>query len=72
MISTLRPSDIAEWEARTDGRIKRKLHALGKLFANSSPVVIIADGRRQHPIADALDGQGTMITDQQPLPAGHL
>ena len=64
--ASLNPADIGDLEAQADGRIKRKLHALGKLFAHSSPVVIIADGRGQHPIADALEGRGTVISSRQP------
>jgi acetylglutamate/LysW-gamma-L-alpha-aminoadipate kinase len=69
LIASLHPAGIAEWEARAKGRIKRKLHALGKLFTHGSPTVIIADGRREHPVRDALAGGGTVIADRQP-PAG--
>jgi acetylglutamate/LysW-gamma-L-alpha-aminoadipate kinase len=61
MIPTLHPSDLAEWEAQAAGRIKRKLHALAALFTSGAPVVVVADGRRDHPVADALNGRGTVI-----------
>ena len=71
VIPSMQPNELAEWEARTSGRIKRKLHALGKLFTHGSPTVIIADGRREHPVRDALAGRGTVIADRQP-PAGSI
>ena len=69
VIPRLRPVEIAGWEGQAHGRIKRKLHALGRLFQHGSPTVIIADGRREHPVRDALAGRGTVIADQ-PLPGG--
>jgi acetylglutamate/LysW-gamma-L-alpha-aminoadipate kinase len=61
LIRTLDPGELPEWEARETGRIKRKLRALSGLFATGSPEVIIADGRREHPVVDALSGMGTVI-----------
>ncbi len=67
LIPALHPADIKELEVQSSGRIKRKLHALAKLFVNGSPIVIIADGRCEHPIADALQGRGTVISHLQPV-----
>lgn len=53
--------ELARLEAEATGRFKRKLHALGKLFREDSPVVTLADGRVAHPVADALDGKGTVV-----------
>jgi len=66
VIPWLHPAELAGWEEQSRGRIKRKLHALGRLFQHGSPTVIIADGRREHPVRDALAGQGTLIADRQP------
>ncbi len=55
---------IAELNARetqVEGRIKRKLLALTRLCAGGRTRVIIADGRGDHPIEDALNGKGTHI-----------
>jgi len=60
-IPRLSSFELARWENRSKGRIKRKLFALRKLFENSSPVVVLGDGRREHPIADAIEGRGTII-----------
>jgi acetylglutamate/LysW-gamma-L-alpha-aminoadipate kinase len=48
-------------EARVEGRIKRKLLALSKLCAGGKTRIIIADGRVEHPVANALSGKGTHI-----------
>jgi len=53
---------LRECEAEADGRIKRKLHALVKLFEGGDTTVILADGRTAHPVNDALSGKGTVIT----------
>ena len=53
---------LAGWEARAEGRFKRKLASLRKLCADGGPVVVIADGRGAHPLADALAGGGTVIS----------
>jgi acetylglutamate/LysW-gamma-L-alpha-aminoadipate kinase len=48
-------------EAGAEGRIKRKLLAILKLFEGNSTTVIISDGRVENPIKDALAGKGTII-----------
>jgi [amino group carrier protein]-L-2-aminoadipate/L-glutamate 6-kinase len=55
---------VAELEAReqqVDGRMKRKMLAVRKLVEHGASRVIIADGRGEHPVADALSGKGTVI-----------
>jgi [amino group carrier protein]-L-2-aminoadipate 6-kinase len=61
VIDALAASDLALLEERAEGRFKRKLLALRRLFETSAPVVTIADGRTAHPLADALGGGGTTI-----------
>jgi acetylglutamate/LysW-gamma-L-alpha-aminoadipate kinase len=41
--------------------MKRKILALRKLFEAGAGTVIIADGRTEHPVRDALNGKGTRI-----------
>jgi acetylglutamate/LysW-gamma-L-alpha-aminoadipate kinase len=48
-------------EAQVEGRMKRKMLALRNLFEAGAACVVIADGRVQHPLRDALDGRGTII-----------
>ena len=55
-------AEIATREAQVEGRIKRKMHALNKLAAGSVSEIIIADGRGEQPITDALAGGGTWIS----------
>jgi acetylglutamate/LysW-gamma-L-alpha-aminoadipate kinase len=61
VIPFMEPSELTSWESQSTGRIKRKLHALAALFADGAPEVIIADGRLEHPVAQALEGRGTVI-----------
>jgi len=53
--------DLEQWEKTATGRIKRKLRGIQKLLEAGVPRVIIADGRVDHPLAEALAGQGTVI-----------
>jgi acetylglutamate/LysW-gamma-L-alpha-aminoadipate kinase len=41
--------------------MKRKMLAVRKLFEAGATRVIIADGRSEHPVAEALSGKGTVI-----------
>jgi acetylglutamate/LysW-gamma-L-alpha-aminoadipate kinase len=62
VVPALDVGDLARLEARAEGRFKRKLLALCRLFESSSPTVVIADGRGAHPVAAAMAGEGTTIT----------
>ena len=48
-------------EQQVEGRMKRKMLALRTLFSAGAAEVVIADGRVEHPIQDALSGHGTTI-----------
>jgi len=61
MEARLDRTELGEREQQVDGRMKRKMHALNKLAAGSIREIIIADGRTDHPVADALAGGGTWI-----------
>ena len=58
---TLSREELAKREEQVEGRMKRKMHALNKLAAGDVREIIIADGRTEHPVADALVGGGTWI-----------
>ena len=58
---TLSVSELADREAVAEGRMKRKLLALTRLFKDGAAEVVIADGRTKNPILDALAGKGTTI-----------
>lgn len=53
--------ELALREQQVEGRMKRKMHALNKLALGSVREIIIADGRVEHPVRDALNGGGTWI-----------
>lgn len=61
LIAKLSPVELAEWEGRVGGRMRRKLMALRKLFQTHTPHVYIADGRTSAPVSAALAGRGTCI-----------
>ena len=61
MVSTLSVEELEDREAAVEGRMKRKILALRRLFDAGISEVIIADGRRDHPVLDALDGKGTTV-----------
>ncbi len=61
LVRELMRAELGEREASVDGRMKRKMHALGKLAHGTVREIIIADGRVEHPVADALAGSGTWI-----------
>jgi acetylglutamate/LysW-gamma-L-alpha-aminoadipate kinase len=61
LIESIPASELAAREQQVEGRMKRKMLALKKLFEQGASRIIIGDGRTQHPIADALAGKGTVI-----------
>ncbi len=61
LIPTLSLQDLADWESSAEGRIRRKLLALRRLVEAGTARVIVADGRVEHPVADALAGRGTVL-----------
>lgn len=61
VISKISPQELEEREQQVDGRMKRKMLSFRKLFEHGASRVIISDGRTEHPVADALDGKGTVI-----------
>jgi acetylglutamate/LysW-gamma-L-alpha-aminoadipate kinase len=61
LIARMSLAELNSREAQVEGRIKRKLLALTRLCAGGKTRVIIADGRGDQPIEDALNGKGTHI-----------
>ena len=61
LVKTLSRSELEQREAQVEGRMKRKMLALTKLFAAGAAEVVISDGRVEHPVIDALHGAGTLI-----------
>jgi len=48
-------------EDQVEGRMKRKMLAVRKLFEQGATRIIISDGRSEHPVTGALAGKGTVI-----------
>jgi len=61
LIQKLSAQELAHWESQCQGRMRRKLKAIGKLFEHGTPTVHIADGRIDKPLTAALRGEGTVI-----------
>ncbi len=63
LISSLSFQELSDWEANAEGRIKRKLLAIKRLFDSGVLEVFISDGREsvQAPVTGALTGLGTTI-----------
>lgn len=61
VVKHISKDELERREAQVEGRMKRKILALRKLFDNSEGTVYISDGRTDTPIQDALNGKGTII-----------
>ncbi len=61
LIRCMTRAELGDREKRVRGRMKRKLLALGRLAEAASTRVVVADGRSEHPLTDALAGKGTVI-----------
>ena len=69
IVHKLSKAELEEMEGKVDGRMKRKILALRKLFGEEltqggtgNTTVILSDGRTENPINDALNGKGTTIS----------
>jgi acetylglutamate/LysW-gamma-L-alpha-aminoadipate kinase len=68
LVPKMSRAGLEAMEQKVDGRMKRKILALRKLFGEGLPAgeegnttVILSDGRTENPIKDALNGKGTII-----------
>jgi acetylglutamate/LysW-gamma-L-alpha-aminoadipate kinase len=61
LIPFITAADLESREVQADGRMKRKMMAIRKLFEHRASRIIIADGRSEHPVTEALEGKGTVI-----------
>jgi acetylglutamate/LysW-gamma-L-alpha-aminoadipate kinase len=61
LIENIAAAELESREKQVEGRMKRKMLAVKKLFEHGASRVIICDGRAEHPVADALAGKGTVI-----------
>ncbi len=61
LIPAMNFRELEQREAQAEGRMKRKILALRKLSDFGPVEVILADGRVEHPLENALNGEGTVI-----------
>jgi [amino group carrier protein]-L-2-aminoadipate 6-kinase len=61
VVRRITKTELESREAQVEGRMKRKMLALRKMIESGAGKVIISDGRVEHPIRDALAGNGTII-----------
>jgi [amino group carrier protein]-L-2-aminoadipate/L-glutamate 6-kinase len=61
LVREMSGDELARREEQVQGRMKRKMLALKKLLVKTGCQVIIADGRRENPLMDALNHIGTVI-----------
>ena len=61
VVKNISQDELERREAQVEGRMKRKILALRKLFKGGNGIVYISDGRTETPITDALNGKGTII-----------
>jgi len=61
LITRIAAAELEAREQQVEGRMKRKMLAVRKLFEHGASKVVIGDGRAEHPVADALAGKGTVI-----------
>jgi [amino group carrier protein]-L-2-aminoadipate/L-glutamate 6-kinase len=61
LLTRLGLEELRERESRASGRYRRKLMALLRMMEAGCPRIVVADGRRAHPLRSALDAEGTVI-----------
>lgn len=61
LVKEISKDELEQRESQVEGRMKRKILALRKLFENGKGIVYIGDGRTENPITDILNGKGTII-----------
>ena len=61
VVAVMSQAELAQREAQVEGRMKRKMLALRRLFEAGAARVVISDGRVEHPLRAAFDGVGTTI-----------
>lgn len=62
LVSNISKTELESIERNAEGRMKRKILSIRKLFEGGETIVIITDGRTENPILDALNGKGTTIS----------
>ena len=61
LIPVLSPRQLDGIESKAEGRFKRKVRGIQKIFSQGKTTVFISDGRSQNPVKDILQAKGTRI-----------
>lgn len=61
LVKVMNHLELERREAEVEGRMKRKILALRKLFEVAKPTVYISDGRIENPVTNAIQEKGTVI-----------
>ena len=61
VVASMSRAELERRETQVEGRMKRKMLALRRLFESGATEVVIGDGRVEHPVRAALGGAGTVI-----------
>ena len=61
VVRAIAPEEVARREDRKNSRMTRKMKAICRIVRPGVTRVLIADGRTESPVADAMDGQGTVV-----------
>lgn len=61
VVRAIAPDDVSRWEDRTSSRMTRKMKAICRIVRPGVTRVLIADGRTESPVADAMAGHGTVV-----------
>ncbi len=61
LVSLILKTELERREQQVEGRMKRKIYALRKLFENGAAEVYIGDGRIDNPVKELLNGKGTVL-----------
>ena len=61
VVSKIAPREVTHWEGQASSRMMRKMKAICRVVRPGVTKVLIADGRTESPISDAMAGKGTVI-----------
>ena len=64
VVSSLTPEEARTMSGQVSGGMRLKLVAAAEALEHGVSRVVLADGRREHPITDGLNGLGTTITKE--------
>lgn len=61
VVAHVPPHQVNRWEDQVSSRMMRKMKSICRIVRPGTTKVLMADGRAEHPISDAMAGKGTVI-----------